>query len=463
MAVSVSPQLYKDAWIRVLPYLNGNEQLTRALPVCKTAVAAFMASRATNQIEATLAPDKINALAAKLSQLPNLTGVTIVGVSGTVYPGPFAALSSIRRLRMEGYVPSDLPSILLNGMERVESLVMRAVPPLDRFGLSLRKPLSHLQHLEVNNQIDYREMLPLLRSSTHYRFLELPQGYIDNDHLVEIAKQDQLETLKFVGPRKNNRSVPLNCGVLIDANKQLREFKPPSEMTPEQLIAFLRQHPNIKHLDVFEVDDRVLEAMATLKQLESVRSHSGMSVTDRGLAILVQGCPRLRELEFRCRSRITAQGLSILEPIGSRLEVLGSFELTIDAATFRLLGTFTGLKVLSLEFSKGSASALLEMLKNLPRLEKLDLNYYEFSADDSMTGDRFLEGLAQGCNSLTSLGMSWIGSLIFTQEGIRNFLLSLPKLTQFYCIGLQGVDAGELESWAKVHKPNLQFTYEAGR
>jgi hypothetical protein len=442
MAAPASRQLHRDIWVAILPFLEGRDQLLRVRPLCRTAEAGFRYSAGTNQFEMTISPDKINRLAAVLGRLPHLTGVTVdYGDGDRAYSDHCFPLPSIRKLTIVGWgAPTPIPSILLMGMEKVESFVLTAAFPGNPHyfssivGLAVpvgSAPLTHLRHLELTYSTNPDAVLELLKSSQAFVSINVFLAAKNpNLCLTEIAKQSQLVTLRLLDEICYDEGL-FDYSILLrgelSRNPHLRIFKPSSHMTCDQLIAFLRQHPQLIDLDLSGlkfgiVDDRVVDVIATLTNLRSLRfPHCCVGVTDRGLEVLVRACTQLRELSLPGESNITIQGLRGLAGIGPQLQLLRIPAFQFDDAGIEMLGTFTQLRALSLAASGYSMLKLQETLGKLIELEKLNLSC-SLPFDHS-----FMQILGEKCRKLTSLNLYSNIAVFTTQEAI-DLVGQLPNL-----------------------------------
>jgi hypothetical protein len=204
----------------------------------------------------TIRPDQLLSLMS--APRPHMTGLTIFGHGEYPCPLPTLAGFGVVHLHLEGNkIPMDGPLVLLARLRRIVSLTIRTK---DGYYPCPRIDYSQLQRLILRGPKSSYEHL--LAGTNELREVDLDTTPEAN----ALSKQTHLTSLRL----RHTSTALDNCNF-----PELRQFTAGRDLTAEQLISFLGNHPLLTDLDLTHfldmmVTDAVILAIANLQHLRSL-------------------------------------------------------------------------------------------------------------------------------------------------------------------------------------------------
>lgn len=175
---------------------------------------------------------------------------------------------------------------------------------------------------------------------------------------------------------------------------------------------------NLTSLDLntnTNLEDFHLSPLVAAKNLEKLNLGGCTEITDEGMKF-IQGLSQLKELNFSGCKNVTGSGLAF---VSDQLEALNFAKSGLDAAGMKLLGSFSRIKKLKLDYSKSVSEFSLSSLADLNVLEELSLGGLDVTKVhfSKMTELNTLKKLSlSGCNKITGEGILCLKNSVDLEE-----------------------------------------------
>ncbi|KAL1925296.1 uncharacterized protein VTP21DRAFT_179 [Calcarisporiella thermophila] len=373
-------------------------------------------------------------------------------------------------------VPFALPSILETGFTFDFDAAWKSC--CNEEPLTHARPTKLASHVEAETEIKvmlpriYFNNLPYELKLEIFKYLSIPQlliaaqvckswrvlamdgslwSVINFDIIPKISGQSLLELGVYAGRFLyvlNLRGCYLLSSIILRTFAErcpnirhltIQGCKHPSSAS----IAYLLRHlPNLRHLNLAclfpKVNDYTLHTLATAcPKLEYLNIAWCRSITDRGLTVILKGCPRLKTLKIdgmvslgRGGDEVVAEVIKAFEGMRElrRLSMAGCSSLT-DACIEQLIRYIPKLTHLNLSNCiLLTNTALRHLGAGGPALEHLDLAGCSAIADDGLVA------LAAGCRRLRSIDLE--DCVIVSDTGLRalaSHCQQLEKVCLSFC------------------------------
>lgn len=241
-----------------------------------------------------------------------------------------------------------------------------------------------------------------IKQNHHLRRIEFSGlTYINDDLLRAIAANClDLESIAFATIFVSREAF----SDLIKGASKLKELKLRSECSDEGLIS-IGEH--CKELTSFSIEES--------------------SMTERGLAAIAEGCPKLQHLNLIKSYRISTQGA--IAVFKSQFGCLTSVNLNgcgwaTDAVVEALAESNRALKEANLRLRYIGFKGLMSLANNCPELKSLDVSHSENVTDPGIAI------LASGCSKLERLNIA--GNAQLTCAAIDALIKYAPQLRSIY-------------------------------
>ena len=297
-------------------------------------------------------------LEKRLQEIGSVVDARIASTQGVIRANRRAAEWA---LRLDGQVRIRI------AQSEIDIAILNELPPVPFLVVSVSTNYKPIGDIDLVN----------LTGLTELRTLDLTDSLITGDGLSHLRQSKKLESL-----------------VLQNSGKCTSQAMP--------YVAMFRE---LKHLNLSATatKGRGLEHLAGLTKLESLNL-LGVPLSSKSVVHLAN-LDRLQELVLS-RTGIDSRGIRSLNKL-LRLERLDLNSVEIVDMDLQIVGTFVGLRDLSIGGSENLSDQGLSYLKSLPALERLDLSESRFTDQGLMqlTGLKMLKEIEATNSQITDAGI----------------------------------------------------------
>ncbi len=282
--------------------------------------------------------------------------------------------------------------------------------------------LAKLETLNVSySTIHPTGLLELLQSSDSYMSLDLSHQSLDNGHLREITRNQNLTHLNLQFIKKVDAE-GLDFQILRSLCA-LTHFAAAREMSEDDLIALIESNPNLEELDISHCDllqtDRVLFKIAEkCPSLRSLKLSDASKINKPAFKALIDGCPALKELA------IPKISVKIEADLSSEDRAAGVMTKEALIQALNTLKDRNQLEKLVLNDVK-LTDDILDVIVSMPNLIMLSMSDYYSS--------KFTEVSLLKLQQLKNLEILDLGGIASVTEAVLTRIANhCPKLRDFY-------------------------------